>query len=97
MKKYKLTEETKEYYGVILHRIEALRDFGYVKSGDRGGFIEKESNLSHAGDAWVFENASILGNASVSGNALISGNTSIYGKARVSGDTFVSGDGLVYS
>lgn len=30
-KKYRLTEETKTAYGVELHRIEALRDFGNVK------------------------------------------------------------------
>lgn len=37
MKKYKLTEETKEYYGITLYRIEALKDFGTVKAGDKGG------------------------------------------------------------
>lgn len=46
-KKYKLTEETLEIDGHVLNRIIALRDFGEVKKGDLGGFIEKESNLAH--------------------------------------------------
>ena len=47
MNKYKLSEETLEIDGHVLHRIIALRDFGNVKKGDLGGFIEKESNLAH--------------------------------------------------
>lgn len=39
-KKYRLTEETKTAYGVELHRIEALRDFGNVKAGDKGGWVQ---------------------------------------------------------
>lgn len=46
-KKYELTEETLAVDGHVLHRIKALRDFGEVKKGDLGGFIEKESNLAH--------------------------------------------------
>lgn len=41
-KKYKLTDETKETNGVIIHRIEALRDFGDIKVGDKGGYVEDE-------------------------------------------------------
>ncbi len=36
-KKYKLTNETLEYNGRTLYRIEALRDFSDVKKGDIGG------------------------------------------------------------
>ena len=45
-KKYRLTDETINVNGRILHRIEALRDFYGVKKGDKGGFVEKEENLS---------------------------------------------------
>ena len=68
-KKYKLTEETKEWYGHTLHRIEALKDFGNVKAGDKGGWIEKEENLSQDdnaevyGDAWVYGDAEVCGDA----------------------------------
>ena len=45
-KKYELTEVTVTYGKAILHRIKALKDFGNVKKGDLGGWIESEDNLS---------------------------------------------------
>lgn len=69
MKKYELTEETVTVYGKTLYRIRAVRDFGSVKTGEFGGYIEKEENLSHFGDAWVYGNAKVYGDARVSGNA----------------------------
>ena len=55
MKKYKLTGETKEIDGKILHRIRALIDIPEhdVKAGDLGGWIEAKRNLSQNGEAWV--------------------------------------------
>ena len=44
-KKYKLTDETITFGFKTLHRIEALRSFGNVRKGDKGGFIESEDNL----------------------------------------------------
>jgi len=41
-KKYELTDETKELQGKTLHRIKALKDFGNVRAGDLGGWIERE-------------------------------------------------------
>ena len=71
MKKYKLTEESIEYYGRKLFRIEALVDIksNGVSKGDKGGFVEKEENLDVSGDAWVSGNAQVYGNAWVSGDA----------------------------
>lgn len=63
MSKYRLTEETIEYYGHILHRIECVTAFGRVIAGEKGGFIEKEKNLSQDGDAWVYGDAMVYGNA----------------------------------
>lgn len=40
-KKYKLTEETFEINGIILHRIIALRDFGEVKKRRLRGLYRK--------------------------------------------------------
>lgn len=59
MKKYELTTESKEYYGRKLFRIKALVSFGNVKKGELGGWIEKEQNLSHFGNAWVGGNACV--------------------------------------
>ena len=66
MKKYEFTDETKEQLicfgvSVTLHRIKALRNFGDVKAGDIGGWIESEKNLSHDGLCWVYDKASDVG------------------------------------
>ena len=42
-----------------------------VKTGEIGGLIEKESNLSHNDDAWVSGNAKVFGSAEVFGSAKI--------------------------
>ena len=95
MKKYEFTGETKDFCGVELHRIRALKDFGYVDAGDLGGWIEKEENLSHDGGCWVSGNARVSGNAQVSGDAWVSGDARVYGNAHVSGNAQVSGDAWV--
>lgn len=83
-KKYKLTDETIEYDGVTLYRIEALRDFGDVNAGDKGGFVQSELNLSQEGNCWiyskamVYDEAMIFGNTKVSGKAVVRGNAKVY-------------------
>ena len=64
-KKYELTSETKEAHGATLYRIRAVRNFGTVKAGDLGGWIEKEANLSKSDNAWVCDNAEVYGDARV--------------------------------
>ena len=73
MKHFKLTTETKvSMLGVTLFRIEAVIDSKWANKGDKGGFVEKESNLS--GNAWVYGNAEVYGNARVYGDAEVYGN-----------------------
>ena len=96
MKKFKLTSEfIVDISGVKLFRIKALIEFGNVKAGDLGGYIEKEENLSHMGNAWVSGNAQVSGDARVSGNARVSGDAQVFGDARVSGDARVFGNAQV--
>lgn len=76
-KKYKLTDETINVGGKKLCRIEALKDFGDVEKGDKGGFIEDEHNLSHDGNSWVYDNGRVCGNGRVCDNAWVYGNAKI--------------------
>ena len=78
MKKYELTEETVTVYGKTLYRIRAVRDFGSVKTGEFGGYIEKEENLSHFDNAWVCGDAKVYGNARVYDDAWVSGNAEVF-------------------
>ena len=67
--KYKLTDVKINFMGKTLFQIEAVKCFGDIVKGQKGGFIEKKSNLSQGGDAWVSGNAKVYGDAKVSGNA----------------------------
>lgn len=69
MKKYELTAEFIEKWGKKLFRIKALISFGSVEAGELGGYIEKEDNLAHDGNAWVYGDAEVCGNARVYGDA----------------------------
>ena len=95
-KKYKLTDETINLNGATLYRIEALKYFGEIKKGDKGGFIESENNLAHEGDAWVSDNAHVYGNACVFDNSQVYGNAFVSGYAQVYGDAFVYGNAWLY-
>ena len=87
MKKYEFTGETKrvELWNrtATLHRIKATVEFGFVKVGELGGWIEKEENLSHEGKAWVCGDAKVWGNANVCGDAKVWGNAKVCGNAEV--------------
>ena len=98
MKKYELTNEIIEFRGRKLYRIRAMVDFGDVKAGDLGGYIESEENLSQEGLCWVCGTAWVCGNAKVYGDAWVCGNARVSGDARIYGDkdfACISGFGRV--
>ena len=101
-RKYGFTGLTKIFNRHILHQIIALKDFGDVKRGDIGGWIESEDNLTQAGnawvsgDAWVYGNALIYGDARVFGDATVCENALVYGNARVYGNAWVCENARVY-
>lgn len=72
-----------------LYRIISIKDFSDVKSGDIGGFVEGEHNLSHNGDCWIYDNAAVFGNAFVKEDAIVKG------EAIVRDDAFVTGAAVV--
>lgn len=100
MKKFELTSEfVTNLFGTKLFRIRALVEFGNVKAGDFGGYVEKEANLAQDGNAWVYGNARVSGSALVSGSAQVSGNAQVCGDARVFSNadyTIIQGFGREY-
>ncbi|EJF79119.1 hypothetical protein [Bartonella doshiae] len=102
MKKYEFTNETKQVYDADtrqpkhFYRIRALRDFDDVKAGDLGGFIEKEDNLSHDGNCWVYDNAIVSYGAIVSENAKIRNEAIVADDAKVYGNVIVSDKAKIY-
>ena len=93
--KYKLTDETIEFNGVTLHRIEALKDFGRVMKGDKGGFVQSERNLSHLGNCWIFDDSKAIGNSHVYQNAVLSGNSIICDNAFATGFSWIFSRSIV--
>ena len=85
--------------GTVLHRIRALIDiylgWKFVESGELGGWVEKEDNLSHIGNCWVYGNAKVYGNAEVYGYADVYGNAEVCGNAEVRGNAEVCGNAVV--
>lgn len=69
--------------------------FGNVKAGGLGGYIEKEDNLSHDGNALVYGNAKIYDNALVCGNAWVCDNAWVCGDAGVCDNALVCGDAKI--
>ena len=65
MRKYEFTGRTMSLYGHMLKQIVATMSFRDVVSGDVGGWIENENNLSHEDDAWIRDDAELYGNAKV--------------------------------
>lgn len=107
MKKYRLSQETVNVDDIKLYRIIALRDFGDVKAGDLGGFIQDEYCLSHEGDCWIYRdvtsevlNGRLRGSSVVMGFSSISGNSivkpvSFIKNCKLSGKVTVKGSVLI--
>lgn len=93
MKKYEiLYNDCIVVFSERVYRIRALRDFGNVKAGDLGGYVESEGNLSHDGNCWIDgvsvamgtcteikDNACLYGRVIVHGGSIVSGNARIFG------------------
>ena len=91
VRKYELTDTTKTVDGHILHQIKNLN------TGELGGWIEKEDNLSqNRGSAWVSGNACVFGDARVFGNAQVSENAMVFGEAQISNRAKIYGEAKVY-
>ena len=95
-KKYKLTDESINFCGRKLYRIEALKDFSDVEKGEKGGFVENERNLSQENNCWIYDDAKVFDNASVFGNAIVGENACIKDNARVFENAIVSGNAKIY-
>ena len=90
-KKYIMTDETKIIDGRVLHRIRATCDFGNVKTGDFGGWIEDSYNLSCIGNCWVYQDAYVYDGAYIRDDAKITLGAKVYGLAEVQNEALICG------
>ena len=79
MKKYELIKESKTMFeGIEIYRIRALKDFSDVRTGDIGGWVCSEDNLSQNGNCWIYDNAKCLDDARILDNAKMFDNAEMY-------------------
>lgn len=97
MKKYKILEDGSiKFRGKSLCRIQALIDFADVKAGDIGGYVESEENLSHEGEAWVYDNAIVCDDARVFHNAKVRWDAKVFDHAKVYYEAEIHGSAEIY-
>jgi carbonic anhydrase/acetyltransferase-like protein (isoleucine patch superfamily) len=88
---------------ILVYRITALRSFRIasepdapsIETGDSGGWIQCEDNLSQSDNCWVMGDSVIYGNARVQDDAIIWGGSRIYENARIIGRATID-DSQVY-
>lgn len=93
--KYEILPEVYLWEGRKLYRIRALRTFSNVGKGEIGGFIEKEMNLGHSGNCWVYAGAKVCDNSVVSKNAKVRGHAVVREGAIVGGNCVVEDNAIV--
>lgn len=83
-----------------IYRVSSLINFTTVDgekihSGDLGGYIQSEHNLSHEGNAWAAGNSMVLGDAHVYGNALVRDFAVVDESAKVYGNVIIRDYALI--
>lgn len=89
-------------YGVCVKRIRALHDFGSVKKGELGGFVENYNNLSHQGNSWIYPSAAVIIGGRVTDDAVVGIPTSheadfcsLIVHTEISGQGSIKGEGRI--
>ncbi len=95
--KYKILEDHYKTLedGTVVYRIQALKDFGVVKKGDIGGWIQQESNLSHYRNCWVYDDAVVQDNAVVRNYAIVRDNAIVRDYVMIRDNAVVRDDAVV--
>lgn len=85
-----------KYRGNPIRETYKAGNLGLLSSGEQGGWIEEDGNLSHEGDCWLYSNAIISGSAVVDDAASIFGRAHVFGNALVSGTSRIKADSRVF-
>lgn len=97
-KHFRLTDETIVWEGRTLHRIEATTDTYWAKEGQKGGWLERESNISGDSEAWVADEGKVCGlNTVLHGLSIVRGNACVFDGATLWQRAIVQGNARVYN
>ena len=98
-KKYEILidkENTIEFKGRILHRIRALKNFNDVKTGDIGGFVESEWNLSQEGNCWIYDDAKSMDSAKCTDESQMYNGSCMYDNSRMLDNSRMYDNAMMY-
>lgn len=94
MRKYRLSEQTRQYcyeeehgkQSVTLRQIVALIDFADVKAGSEGGWVDEECALSQQGECWIYDvNSVVFAGARIRDDARLTGFCVVSHEATIGG------------
>lgn len=98
--RYELTGENQKIGKTVVYRIRALKSFSTgkdglisVRKGDLGGFVSDPDRIS--GNAWVREDAVVMGGARLTDNSVASGKAVVRGRAVLSKNAYAGGGSTV--
>ena len=95
MVKYELLPSDKTINYVSLHRIRALTNFGDVKEGDIGGYVQDRDNLDHNTNAWIYDDAVVMDASFITKDAKIKDTTFVYGTSKIDGKITINGNATI--
>ena len=74
-----------------LYQIRALHDFGDVKAGDLGGYVDGEGALSHEGLCWIADTSCVEVGDSVKKAPLVRGDAQVLAGCVIRGSVVAGG------
>lgn len=87
--KYEITTNILTIDDRDFFQVKALKDFGSVKAGDLGGYVQSSENLSQEGECWINQDVVLMDDARVEDNAVVTGDSAVRNNAIVKGNAFV--------
>lgn len=87
--KYTITSNILTIDGCDFFQVKALKDFGNVKAGELGGYIQSSENLSQEGECWITRDVVLMDDARVEDNSFVTGDSVVRNKAVVKDNAFV--------
>ncbi len=84
-KKYEITTNELVLDGRKFFQVKALKEFGNVKAGQLGGYVESEENLSQLGNCWINQDVVLMHDARVEDDAVVTGDSVVRNKGVVRG------------
>lgn len=98
--KYKIDKtQSIEHKGRTLYRIIALcddKENNEFRTGDMGGYVQSEHNLSQSGFAWITDNAKAYDNARIEGHACLTHNAEAFNNALIKDRCYIKNNTRVY-